>query len=203
MSTPTTTDLDFYLNFVLINAEKLVSSKVEKKVDSSYMSYFGLGSTAASLASYALDANDKIIETASPKLSENIPKALQQMGLDISLKKVFQQGPLFVMHAEIQDVDVLKLIGKTKGQEGADHMENIMNALVFSGAEEKVDCIKNNTSNKTKENIMNKLAEIIPQKMEKAGLMVEFVPCNTSDQCRWLFIYLNANTDEGEVISSK
>ena len=169
------TDLDFYLNFVILNAEKLVSSKVEQKVTSSYMGYFGIGSTAASLSSYAVNANDKVIETTVPKLSENIPKALKEMGLEISLKKVFQQGPLFVMHASINDVDVLKLIGKTKGEEGAEHMENIMNALVFLGVEEKVDGIKNNIANKTKENIMGKLSEMIPKKMEKAGEIIIIV----------------------------
>lgn len=197
-----TTDLDFYLNFVILNAEKLVSTKVEQKVTKSYMGYFGLGSTAASLSSYAVDANDKVIETAVPKLTENIPKALKEMGLELSLQKVFQQGPLFVMHASIDDVDVLKLISKSKGEEGAEHMENIMNALVFLGVEEKVEGIKNNIANKTKENIMVKLSEMIPKKMEKAGLMVECVPCNPSDECRWLFSYLNAGKKE-EAIKSE
>ena len=28
------------------------------------------------------------------------------------------------------------------------------------------------------------------------GLMVECVPCNPSDECKWLFSYLNAGKDE-------
>jgi len=150
----------FYLNIVLLNAKELVSAKVQEKVGKGF-----LGRAAAKVVTGSIDNNAKIIEKMSPALETKIPETIKEMGIDMSAKTVYKNGPLFVVEFTINGVDTLKLIKCGKGEEGAQHFSKLFDAMTFFGNAEKISGIEDKVRGKAKGNLMAKLSEKIPAKV--------------------------------------
>lgn len=190
----------FYLNIVLLNAKELVSAKVQEKVGKGF-----LGRAAAKVVTGSIDNDAKIIEKMSPALETKIPEAIKEMGIDMSAKTVYKNGPLFIVEFTINDVDTLKLIKCGKGEEGEKHFSKLFDAMTFFGNEEKIAGIEEKVRGKAKGNLMAKLSEKIPAKVADMGLKIECTGLEPKDQGEWMLNYFNKDeiADEEETFEEK
>ena len=117
-------DLSFYLNFVVLNAKEVVKGGVQEKVGSGL-----LGGLASKMASVAIDADSKVTEKLGSELSKAIPETTAEMGLDLSVKTVYQKGSLVVFKFTVNGAEPVKLITSAKGEEAGAAFENIVKAM--------------------------------------------------------------------------
>lgn len=198
-----TADIDkFYLNVVLLNSKELVAAKVQEKVGKNIF-----GRIAAKAVTGSIDNDAKIIEKMAPALQTKIPEAIKEMGIDMTAKTIYTNGPLFVVQFTINGVDTLKLIKAGKGEEGATHFKKLFDAMTFFGNATKISGIEEKVRSKAKCKIMEKLAEKIPAKTIDLGLKIECISLQPADQGEWLLNYFNkddANVDDdGEDVDKK
>merc|ERR1719150_3046010 len=95
------------------------------------------------------------------------------MGLDIEMKTVFKQGPLFVIKLTPGISDMVTLVRSGKGDLAADAFEKITKAIEFLDVAGGIEGIRAKMLPKVKAALMEKLSSQIPEKMiDKAGLQV-------------------------------
>eukprot|EP00392_Amoebophrya_sp_AT5.2_P014920 g15102.t1 len=77
--------LKFYLNFVVLNKDELVESKVEEKVGGGV---FGLGITKAiaSAAAKKFTDDEKVTDPVLDGLMEKIPQTMQSVGISVRMQ---------------------------------------------------------------------------------------------------------------------
>uniref|UniRef100_A0A7S2KEG7 Uncharacterized protein n=1 Tax=Leptocylindrus danicus TaxID=163516 RepID=A0A7S2KEG7_9STRA len=170
------TDLSFYLNFIFLNSSELVTQKVKDKIGF-------LGGIAAK----AINADAKITEAVSSKLSVAIPEATKEMGLKIVTETVFKQGPVCVVKFTIDGADPVALINKAKGEDAGNAMKNIIAAMDVLGVEGGAKNVENKMLPKVKAGLMEKLSTRIPAKMEEAGLKCKCVANEPAEQADWFY----------------
>jgi len=186
----------FYLNIVLINAKELVSAKVQEKVGKGF-----LGRAAAKVVTGSIDNNAKIMKKMSPALETKIPEAIKEIGIDMSAKTIYKNGPLFVVEFTINGVDTLKLIKHGKGEEGTQHFSKLFDAMTtsFIGNADKIFGIEGKVRSKAKINLMAELSKKIPAKVADMGLKIECTSIKPKDQGIWLLNHFDRDEkDEDE-----
>jgi len=94
------------------------------------------------------------------------------MGLDMTVKTVFKQGPMIVFKITINGAEPVKLITSAKGEEAGAHFENIITAMDVLGVEGGVKNIESKMLPEIKKTLMEKLVEKIPAQMAEKGLKV-------------------------------
>ena len=95
---------------------------------------------------------------------------------------VFKQGALVVFKFTIKGAEPVKLIRSGKGDEAAEHFENIIKAMEVLGVEGGVKTVESKMLPKIKETLMIKLCEKIPAKMGEKGLQVDCTAIEPCDQ---------------------
>ena len=177
----------FYINVLLKNKDAVVANKVEKKLGHSF---FG---RAASFAANKLITDEKIIEKLSTTLIEKITLAISEMGITATLEKKFQKQSFVVIRVELVEVDKLKLIQVAKGEEFFQHFLNLLTSIEGMGISDTVlPSVEFKIQNLVHKGMMNKFSEILPVKMNQAGLEVDVIIHDTTTQSEFFYSILDS-----------
>ena len=157
-------DLSFYLNFVVLNASSAVRKGVKEKMGRAVL----LGKAMSRLASAAIDCDSKVSNTIASELCKQVPVVTNEMGLDLSFDVVFIQGALIVFKLTVKGADPVKLIKSGKGEEAAQHFENIVTAMETLGIKESIKVIQGKMLPKIKVSInQNELSQLRKSLIQK------------------------------------
>eukprot|EP00815_Leptocylindrus_aporus_P006854 CAMPEP_0116071796 /NCGR_PEP_ID=MMETSP0322-20121206/14040_1 /TAXON_ID=163516 /ORGANISM="Leptocylindrus danicus var. apora, Strain B651" /LENGTH=228 /DNA_ID=CAMNT_0003560307 /DNA_START=115 /DNA_END=802 /DNA_ORIENTATION=- len=215
-------DLTFYLNFLVLNASEVVQegasakmggflgrmaavaidadAKVSEQIAtqlSTEIPVLGVEGGVKNIESKMLPEIKKTLMEKLVKKQEHILKtSLQQnygeMGLDMTVKTVFKQGPMIVFKITINGAEPVKLITSAKGEEAGAHFENIIAAMDVLGVEGGVKNIESKMLPEIKKTLMEKLVEKIPAQMAEKGLKVECTSMNPAEEANFFFDSLEA-----------
>lgn len=174
----------FYINIILVNKEEVVASAVGNKTGLK-TGYFA---RAAAFAANKLVTDEKVVSNLAINVIEKATAAVADMGIHASFRKVFQSGSFVVLKVQIQDVDKLTLVLGAKGPEFASSFSTLLSSLTSLGLEATaLPTINHKINDLVYEGMMNKMAEILPKKMQDAGLVVECTVHSAAEQANNFF----------------
>lgn len=173
----------FYLNFILGNTKELVASSVNEK-----MKGMGVFRMAAKGLASSLVSAEKVTDGFSEKISEILPKILQDdAGIDAKFEKKFTYKNFCVIRVEVKSLEFRKLMAKSKGDEFADTFEDLMNNLDKLGLDEQRAGVEAKIHSKVTIGLYDKLAELLPEKLTEKGLSCEVKACSLNEQAEFFF----------------
>ena len=159
----------FYLNLVILNKNDVVGEKVKEKVGGSV---FG---RLAGKAANVVISDSKITAELSKGLKEKLTAITREMGLDLSFDKNFQRKNFVVLKVTLLHFDKKVLLENVKGKQYSEKFETLLNTMRDLGLDEKIDAINEGMGDVIIERLMEKLEEVLPEKMLEQG-----VKCDTT-----------------------
>lgn len=177
----------FYFNILLRNKDEVVAKKVNEKAGTGFF-----GKVAARAANTVV-ADEKVLNSLSTRLIENIQKALAEKGIGAKLDQVFQRQYYVVIRVELVETDKMKLVETGKGPEFAKHFGDLLSAIEALGLGDTAGAtIDMKIKDKVREGIITSLGTIVPSKLSEAGLNTDFTVVSSEDQAEFLFETLRA-----------
>jgi hypothetical protein len=169
----------FYINIILVNKDEVVASAVGNKTGLKT----GYLARAAAFAANKLVTDERVVSNLATNLIDKATAAVTELGIHASFKKVFQAGSFVVLRVQILEVDKLTLVLAAKGPDFASSFSSLLTTLSFLGLEATaLPTIDHKINDSVYEGMMNKMAEILPKKMQEAGLVVECNVYSAADQ---------------------
>jgi hypothetical protein len=142
----------------------------------------------------AFVASKTAVSRAEKAVVECIPLVTEEIGVEISISKRFQHGPVFVLEVDMKGCDLLELLEKVLGKESAHHYRNIRQGLLCLGMLKSLAAFDQEILPKVRQNMMNKMSEIVPEKMKlkksNADLEIQCVALEDNEEAKWLYNFL-------------
>mmetsp|Transcript_29281 Transcript_29281/g.60000 ORF Transcript_29281/g.60000 Transcript_29281/m.60000 type:complete len:199 (-) Transcript_29281:347-943(-) len=179
----------FYLNLVVVDSSAAVESKVEEKVGKGM---FGLKQKAAVAMAKAVVSDEKVAGKLGEKLSEVVPSAVHEMGIELNVEQKFQKGPLVVLRVQVTSIDAISLLTSVKGEEFASTFATMVQCFETLGIEQGLSTVKEQVNTKVTEALMEKLSEILPQKLADNQIEATCVAMSSQDQAEYFYEQVNA-----------
>jgi hypothetical protein len=80
-------------------------------------------SSSISKRATAFVASKTAVSRAEKAVVECVPLVTEEIGVEMSISKRFQQGPVFVLEVDMKGCDLLELLEKVLGEEAAEHYQ--------------------------------------------------------------------------------
>jgi len=139
-------------------------------------------------------ANKTMVSRAEKAVGECIPLVTKEIGVEMSISKRFQQGPVFVLEVDMKGCDLLELLEKVLGDEAATHYRNVTAGLEALGLSEAKEAFLKEILPKVRKGMMDKMAEVVPEKMnlkkEFSDLQIQVVSLEDAEEAKWLYNFL-------------
>lgn len=142
----------------------------------------------------AFVASKTMVSRAEKAVVECIPMVTEEIGVEMSISKRFQQGPVFVLEVDMKGCDLLDLLETVLGDESAQHYRNIRDGLQFLDMATTRAAFDAEILPKVRTGMMTKMSEIVPEKMKlKKGngdLEIQCVALEDAEEAKWLYNFL-------------
>jgi hypothetical protein len=142
----------------------------------------------------AFVASKTAVSRAEKAVVECVPLVTEEIGVEMSISKRFQHGPVFVLEVDMKGCDLLELLEKVLGKESADHYRNIRQGLAFLGMLQSLAAFDQEILPKVRQGMMHKMSEIVPEKMKlkksNADLEIQCVALEDNEEAKWLYNFL-------------
>eukprot|EP01006_Ploeotia_vitrea_P061797 TRINITY_DN79179_c0_g1_i1.p1 TRINITY_DN79179_c0_g1~~TRINITY_DN79179_c0_g1_i1.p1 ORF type:complete len:191 (-),score=5.13 TRINITY_DN79179_c0_g1_i1:33-605(-) len=171
----------FFLNITLLNGSDVVSNKVAEKAGTNL---FG---KAVSFAATKMVSDDTIVTKLGTALSEKVPEAIREMGITANVTKRYQFKSYIVLMVQVTDVDKLSLLLGVKGPDYASSFSTLLTALNKLELNEALDTIDDKIGDKIQNSLIEKFAEVIPEKVSKEGININCHVCKREDQAEFFY----------------
>lgn len=139
-------------------------------------------------------ANKTMVSRAQKAVVECIPLVTEEIGVEMSISKRFQQGPVFVLEVDMKGCDLLELLGKVLGDEASEHYRNVKEGLEALDLPEASDAFIRELLPKVRKGMMDKMSEVVPEKMKMkkqyADLEIQVVALEDAEEAKWLYNFL-------------
>mmetsp|Transcript_15547 Transcript_15547/g.20244 ORF Transcript_15547/g.20244 Transcript_15547/m.20244 type:complete len:285 (+) Transcript_15547:144-998(+) len=139
-------------------------------------------------------ANRTMVGRAEKAVGECIPLVTEEIGVEMSISKKFQQGPVFVLEVDMKGCDLLELLGKVLGEEAGQHYQNVKDGLEALNLPEAKEAFVKEILPKVRQGMMDKMSEIVPEKMKLkkayADLEIQCVALEDAEEAKWLYNFL-------------
>ena len=139
-------------------------------------------------------ASKTMVSRAEKAVGECVPLVTEEIGVEMSISKRFQQGPVFVLEVDMKGCDLLDLLEKVLGEECAQHYRNIKEGLEALGLENTQDAFLKEILPKLRKAMMERMSEIVPEKMklkkQYADLEIQCVALEDAEEAKWLYNFL-------------
>ena len=150
--------------------------------------------TAVSRGAKTFVANKTIVMRAEKAVTECITLVTEEIGVEMSISKRFQQGPVFVLEVDMKGCDLLMLLEKVLGEEKALNYRNAREGIIELGLERSLREFDQEILPQVRSGLMNKMALVVPEKMRmkksNADLEIECIPLNDDEEAKWLYSFL-------------
>lgn len=152
-----------------------------------------VGSTLSRRAKTFVNSKTIVIR-AEKAVTESIPLVTEEIGVEMSISKRFQQGPVFVLEVDMKGCDLLTLLEKTLGEEQAQHYRNAREGIMALGLQQSLQEFDKEILPILRTGLMVKMATIVPEKMKmkkgNADLEIECIALNDHEEAKWLYNFL-------------
>lgn len=139
-------------------------------------------------------ASKTMVGRAEKAVGECIPLVTEEIGVEMSISKRFQQGPVFVLEVDMKGCDLLELLAKVLGEESAQHYRNAKEGLEALGLTDTQDAFLKEILPKLRKAMMERMSEIVPEKMklkkQYADLEIQCVALEDAEEAKWLYNFL-------------
>jgi hypothetical protein len=142
----------------------------------------------------AFVASKTMVSRAEKAVVECIPMVTEEIGVEMSISKRFQQGPVFVLEVDMKGCDLLELLETVLGDESAQHYRNVREGLKFLDMPGTMAAFEAEILPKVRTGMMTKMSDIVPEKMKlKKGngdLEIQCVALEDAEEAKWLYNFL-------------
>jgi hypothetical protein len=139
-------------------------------------------------------ASKTMVSRAEKAVAECIPLITEEIGVEMSISKRFQQGPVFVLEVDMKGCDLLDLLEKVLGEECAQHYRNVKEGLDVLGLPDTQDAFVQEILPKVRQAMSARMSEIVPEKMKQkkayADLEIQCVALEDAEEAKWLYNFL-------------
>lgn len=139
-------------------------------------------------------ANKTMVGRAEKAVGECIPLVTEEIGVEMSISKRFQQGPVFVLEVDIKGCDLFDLVEKMLGEESAQQYRNVKEGLEALDLPDTQEAFLKEMLPKLRKAMMDKMSEIVPEKMklkkQYADLEIQCVALEDAEEAKWLYNFL-------------
>jgi hypothetical protein len=174
---PTVARYSFYLNVIVINEGSGTPTKLSRKF---------LGSREGK--------NEAIIKRAQKAIVECIPLVIEEIGVEMSISKRFQQGTVVVLEVDTKGCNQVDLLVKVLGEESAKYYANVRLGLNFLDMSTSREGFDSEVLAKVQGGLMETLSAVVPEKIklqdESAEFQVQCVALDEKEEAKWLFNFL-------------
>merc|ERR1719491_1249471 len=152
------------------------------------------GSENISKKANAFVASKTMVNRAEKAVTQCIPLVTEEIGVELSINKRFQQGSVFVLEVDMKGCDLFDLLEKVLGNESAETYKNVREGLDFLGLQNSKQAFDAEILPKVRRGMMEKMSEIVPEKMklkkENADLDIQCVALEDAEEAKWLYSFL-------------
>ena len=142
----------------------------------------------------AFVASKTMVSRAEKAVGECIPSVTEEIGVEMSISKRFQQGPVFVLEVDMKGCDLLELLEKVLGDESAEHYRNVRKGLDFLGMKTSKEAFDQEILPIVRQGMMQRMSEIVPEKMKlkksNSDLEIQCVALEDAEEAKWLYNFL-------------
>ncbi|KAL7566192.1 hypothetical protein ACA910_011266 [Epithemia clementina (nom. ined.)] len=139
-------------------------------------------------------ASKTMVSRAEKAVVECIPLVTEEIGVEMSISKRFQQGPVFVLEVDMKGCEILDLLKKVQGEEAARQYVAVKEGLEFLGLPDAQEAFLKEILPKLRKAMMEKMSEIVPEKMKLkkayADLEIQCVALEDAEEAKWLYNFL-------------
>lgn len=139
-------------------------------------------------------ASKTMVGRAEKAVVECIPLVTEEIGVEMSISKRFQQGPVFVLEVDMKGCDMLDLLEKVSGEEAAQQYRNVKEGLEALGLPDTQGSFVKELLPKLRKAMMERMSEIVPDKMklkkQYADLEIQCVALEDAEEAKWLYNFL-------------
>uniref|UniRef100_A0A7S3L5Q5 Uncharacterized protein n=1 Tax=Amphora coffeiformis TaxID=265554 RepID=A0A7S3L5Q5_9STRA len=139
-------------------------------------------------------ASKTMVGRAEKAVVECIPLVTEEIGVEMSISKRFQQGPIFVLEVDMKGCDMLELLEKVSGEEAARQYRNVKEGLEALGLPDTQDMFLKEMLPKLRKAMMERMSEIVPDKMKMKkqyeDLEIQCVALEDQEEAKWLYNFL-------------
>lgn len=139
-------------------------------------------------------ASKTMVGRAEKAVGECIPLVTEEIGVEMSISKRFQQGAVFVLEVDMKGCDLFELLGKVLGEEAAQHYRNVKEGLEALGLPDSQEAFVKEMLPKVRKAMMERMSEIVPEKMKQkkqyADLEIQCVALEDAEEAKWLYNFL-------------
>ena len=164
------------------------------RLRSSIGSSISKSSSSISKRATAFVASKTAVSRAEKAVAECVPLVTEEIGVEMSISKRFQQGPVFVLEVDMKGCDLLDLLEKVLGDQSAHHYRNVRQGLEFLGMTASMAAFDLEILPLVRKGMMEKMSEIVPEKMKlkksNADLEIQCVALEDAEEAKWLYNFL-------------
>jgi hypothetical protein len=172
----------FFINILLLNKDEVVAKNVQEKTGTGF---FG---KVASYAANKMVTDEKLLTNLSDTLMTTIRGSVEEMGIQMSVERKFQQGALVVMQFQVLDVDAIKVIRAGKGDDFANNFQTLVDAAKNLGLGDTImEKIMEKIYGSMNESMIKKFSEMLPNKMKEKGVLVDCHACTMEEEALVFF----------------
>ena len=140
-------------------------------------------------------ASKTMVSRAEKAVGECIPLVTEEIGVEMSISKRFQQGPIFVLQVDMIGCDLEELLEKVLGDEAAQHYRQVQAGLAALALSDSLSrAFVQEMLPKVRKGMMERMSEIVPEKMklkkQYADLEIQCVALEDAEEAKWLYNFL-------------
>jgi len=135
-----------------------------------------------------------MVSRAEKAVNEVIPLINEEIGVEMSISKRFQQGPVFVLEVDMKGCNLLDLLEQSLGEEPSLQYRNIVDGLeVLELTSTKAE-LEKEILPKVRKGLMQRMSELVPQKIrtfdKTSDLEIQCIALEDSEEAKWLYNFL-------------
>jgi hypothetical protein len=151
-------------------------------------------SSSISRKATAFVKNSTMISRTQKAVVDCIPLVTEEIGVEMSISKRFQQGPIFVLEVDMKGCDLLDLLEKVLGEEPAQHYRHVRRGLDYLDMPESRETFDKEILPKVRKGLMETMSAIVPEKMKMQkgndDLEIQCVALEDAEEAKWLYNFL-------------
>ena len=133
-----------------------------------------------------------MVSRAEKSVTEIIPTLSHEIGVEMSIRKRFQQGPVFVLEVDLKGCDLSIILEKTLGNDKAQNYKQAIAALLELNMIKTLKELEQEILPKIRQGLMSKLSAVVPQKINSIhqDLCIECITLENHEEAKWLYNFL-------------
>jgi len=142
----------------------------------------------------AFVSSKTMVSRAEKAVNDVIPLVNEEIGVEMSISKRFQQGPVFVLEVDMKGCDLLPLLKQSLGEESSLNYSSVVSSLEMLGLVSTKNELEKEILPKVRIGLMQRMAELIPEKIRSfsktSDLEIQCIALEDSEEAKWLYNFL-------------